>query len=190
VAATLVGHSADDTFAVYNSADRVVGQAGSTDAVYAAANYILPNNVDTLFLEGNASQGTANNDARGDTLYANSAVASTLVGGTANDILNVTGAAGTTLTGGGGSNTFVFPTYFGSDAITDFKTSGANADVIQFSGADFTSFNTAGDPHSVMASAVQNGANVVISDPTHGGDSVTLIGHVLADLVSTDFHLV
>ncbi len=190
VAATLIGHSADDTFAVYNSADRVVGQAGSADTVYAAANYILPTNVDTLFLEGNASQGRANNDAHGDALYANAAVASTLVGGTANDTLNVTGTAGATLSGGGGGNTFVFPAYFGSDAITDFKTSGGGADVIQFSSADFTSFDTAGDPHSVMANAVQSGADVVISNPTHSGDSVTLIGHVLADLVSTDFHLV
>ena len=68
--ATLTGNSHDDTFVVYNSADTVIGQAGSTDTVYAAANFTLPANVDTLFLEGTASQGAGNNDAV-DTLYGN-----------------------------------------------------------------------------------------------------------------------
>ncbi len=81
---------------VYNSADVVVGQANSTDKVYAAANFTLPTNVDTLFLEGNASHGTGNGDAV-DALVGNGSVASTLVAGSGADTLPVTGPAGTIL---------------------------------------------------------------------------------------------
>ena len=70
IAQTLTGHSHNDTFVVYNSGDVVIGQAGSTDTVYAAANFTLPTNVDTLFLEGTASHGTGNSDAA-DTLFGN-----------------------------------------------------------------------------------------------------------------------
>jgi len=99
VAATLTGNSHNDTFVVYNSADVVIGQAGSTDTVYTAANFTLPTNVDTLFLEGNASHGAGNNDAV-DTLYGNFGVASTLVAGSGADTLWASGTAGTILTGG------------------------------------------------------------------------------------------
>ena len=70
IAQTLTGRSHNDSFVVYNSADVVVGQAGSTDTVYVAANFTLPTNVDTLFLEGSASRGTGNSDAV-DALFGN-----------------------------------------------------------------------------------------------------------------------
>jgi hypothetical protein len=84
---------------------------------------------------------------------------------------------------------FVFPTHFGADTVADFKASGPAAGVIEFSRADFTSFDTPGDAHSIMANAVQSGNNVVISNPFDSHDSVTLIGHVLGDLVAADFRL-
>jgi Ca2+-binding RTX toxin-like protein len=87
---TLVGHSLHDSFVIGNAADTVVGQPGSNDVVYAIVDYVLPSNVDTLVLGGSATHGTANNDAAGDTLYANATAASTLVGGTADDALYVT----------------------------------------------------------------------------------------------------
>jgi hypothetical protein len=37
----------------------VNGQSGSTNSLYAAANFTLPTNVDTLFLEGNATRAPA-----------------------------------------------------------------------------------------------------------------------------------
>src|SRR5439155_21735423 len=94
VAVTLSGNSHNDSFVVYNSGDTVIGQAGSTDTVYAAANFTLPSNVDTLLLEGTASLGTGNNDAV-DVLYGNAGIASTLVAGSGADILVVTATAGT-----------------------------------------------------------------------------------------------
>jgi hypothetical protein len=41
-----------------------------------------------------------------------------------------------------------------------------------------------------MANAIQSGSDVVIANPTNGADSVTLVGHALGDLLSSDFHLV
>ncbi len=79
-AQTLTGNSHHDTFAVYNSGDAVIGQAGSSDTVYAAASFTLPTNVDTLFLEATASHGTGNSDAI-DALFGNAGIASTLVAG-------------------------------------------------------------------------------------------------------------
>jgi hypothetical protein len=44
--------------------DQRGGQSSSTDTVYAAANFTLPTNVDTLSLErSSATHGTGNNDA-------------------------------------------------------------------------------------------------------------------------------
>ncbi len=51
----------------------MIGQSSSNDTVYAAVSFTLPTNVDTLFLEGNASQGTGNNDAN-DTLFGDGGV--------------------------------------------------------------------------------------------------------------------
>src|SRR3984957_7457688 len=86
IAQTLTGNSRNDTFAIYNSGDVVIGQASSTDTVYAAASFTLPTNVDTLFLEGTASHGTGNSDAV-DTLYGNAGVTGTLVAGSGADLL-------------------------------------------------------------------------------------------------------
>jgi hypothetical protein len=61
-------------------------------------NFVLPTNVDTLFLEGNASQGTGNCDAA-DALYGNAGITSTLLPGSGADFLVGTRAARTTMIG-------------------------------------------------------------------------------------------
>jgi len=75
LAATLTGNSHNDTFVVYNSGDRRDRANRSTDTVYAAASFVLPVNVGTLFLEGTASQGAGNGDAV-NALYGNAGAAS------------------------------------------------------------------------------------------------------------------
>jgi hypothetical protein len=56
-----------------------VPKAGSHDTVYAAVNYTLPSDVDTLFLEA-GTQAAGNSDAAGDALYAaNAGIAQTLL---------------------------------------------------------------------------------------------------------------
>jgi hypothetical protein len=176
VAQTLTGHSHNDTFVVYNSGDVVVGQAGSTDTVYAAASFTLPTNVDTLFLEATASHGTGNNDAN-NLLFGNAGVASTLVAGSGADLLVVAGTAGTILTGGAGHDTFAFPNVMGHDEVTNF---GVAKDTLQFNATLFSNFTAA------MNHASQSGANTVFT--IDGSDSVTLDNITKSSLTASNFH--
>ena len=176
IAQTLTGHSHNDTFVVYNSGDTVVGQTGSTDTVYAAASFTLPTNVDTMFLEGNASHGTGNSDA-GNALYGNAGIASTLVAGSGADTLYVTGIAGTIMTGGAGHDTFAFPNVMGKDEVTNF---GLAKDTLQFNMTLFSNFTAA------MNAASQSGANTVFTIDTN--DTVTLDNVTKTSLTSSNFH--
>jgi len=176
VAQTLTGQSHNDTFVVYNAGDAVIGQAGSTDTVYAAVNFTLPTNVDTLFLEANASQGTGNSDAV-DALFGNAGVATTLVAGSGADILYVTGTAGTIMTGGAGADTFAFPNVMGHDEVTDF---GIAKDTLQFNASLFANFSAA------MQDASQSGANTVFT--IDANDTVTLDNVVKTSLTASNFH--
>jgi hypothetical protein len=175
-AMTLTGHSHNDIFVVYDSADTVVGQASSTDTIYAAANFTLPTNVDMLLLEGNASQGTGNSDPA-NTLYGNAGIASTLVAGSGADTLIVTGNAGTTMTGGAGSDTLAFPNVMGHDTVTNF---GTAKDTLQFNASLFANFAAA------MTDASQVGANTVFT--IDADDSVTLDSITKASLTASNFH--
>jgi len=177
IAQTLTGHSHNDTFVVYNSADTVIGQASSTDTVYAAANFTLPTNVDTLFLEGpSATHGTGNSDAN-NALYGNAGFASTLVAGSGTDALYVTGTAGTILTGGSGHDTFAFPNLMGKDEVTNF---GLAKDTLQFNATLFSNFTAA------MNAASQVGANIVFT--IDANDTVTLDNVAKASLTAGNFH--
>ena len=176
IAQTLTGHSHNDTFVVYNSGDTVVGQTGSTDTVYAAASFTLPTNVDTMFLEGNASHGTGNSDA-GNALYGNAGVASTLVAGSGADTLYVTGTAGTIMTGGAGHDTFAFPNIMGHDEVTNF---GLAKDTLQFNMTLFSNFTAA------MNAASQSGANTVFT--VDANDTVTLDNVTKTSLTAGNFH--
>jgi Ca2+-binding RTX toxin-like protein len=177
IAQTLTGNSHNDTFAVYNAGDIVVGQAGSTDTIYAAVSFTLPTNVDTLFLEGpGATHGTGNGDAV-NALYGNGGVASTLVAGSGADTLYVTGIAGTIMTGGAGHDTFAFPNVMGHDEITNF---GIAKDTLQFNSTLFANFTAA------MNAASQVGANTVFT--IDANDTVTLDNVTKTSLTAGNFH--
>ncbi len=176
IAQTLTGNSHNDTFVVYNSGDALIGQAGSTDTVYAAVNFTLPTNVDALFLEGNASHGTGNSDAK-NSLYGNGSIASTLVAGGGADTLYVTGTAGTILTGGTGHDTFAFPNAMGHDEVTNF---GTAKDTLQFNATLFSNFTAA------MNAASQSGANTVFT--IDANDTVTLDNVTKTSLTAGNFH--
>jgi autotransporter passenger strand-loop-strand repeat protein len=176
IAQTLTGNSHYDTFVVYNAGDTVIGQASSTDTVYAAASFTLPTNVDTLFLEGSASHGTGNSDA-GNALYGNAGIASTLVAGSGADTLYVNGNAGTILTGGAGHDTFAFPNVMGHDEVTNF---GVAKDTLQFNATLFSNFAAA------MNAASQVGANTVFT--IDANDTVTLDNVTKSSLTAGNFH--
>jgi Ca2+-binding RTX toxin-like protein len=132
--------------------------------------------VDTLFLEGNASHGTANSDAI-DALFGNAGVASTLVAGSGADTLYVTGTAGTIMTGGAGADTFAFPNAMGHDEVTNF---GIAKDTLQFNATLFSNFTAA------MNAASQVGANTVFA--IDGNDTVTLDNVTKTSLTAGNFH--
>src|SRR4029079_205334 len=71
-----------------------------------------------------------------------------------NDII-ASGSANETLFGGGGSDTFVFPSNFGKDVVADFQ---ATSDVLQF---DHNSFASVAD---VLSHSAQVGTDVVITE--------------------------
>jgi Ca2+-binding RTX toxin-like protein len=108
---------------------------------------------------GAAIYGTASND----TLYSTPA----------NDIL----------TGGSGADTFVFSkAAFGKDTITDFASTGAGHDVLQFDHSIFATNATA------LAHATQVGSNVVVA--YDAADTITLVGVSLHQLSANDFHII
>jgi Ca2+-binding RTX toxin-like protein len=144
----------------------------------AAANFTLPTNVDTVFLEGNASQGTGNSDTA-DALYGNAGIASTPVAGSGADTLIVTGNADTTLIGGTGHDTFAFPNVMGHDAVINF---GITKDVPQFNASLFANFAAA------IADATQSGANTVFT--IDANDTVTLDNVTKTSLTAGNFHFV
>lgn len=100
---TLTGGAGNDIYRVDSQNDKIVETDNvGVDTVYSTAvEYTLLQNVENLYLLGEAESGTGN--AGNNTIVGNSAV--------------------NTLTGGGGADSFVFNTPFNGnvDKITDFK---------------------------------------------------------------------
>jgi Ca2+-binding RTX toxin-like protein len=95
----------------------------------------------------------------------------------------IEGGAGTdVLTGGSGHDVFVFAAGFGRDTVTDFRTTGASSDVLEFSTDVFADFCTA------IAAADQVGADTVFT--LDGGQALTLSNVQLTSLQSDDFRFV
>src|SRR5919199_242494 len=142
---TLQGGKGDDTYVVDNALDKIVEQAGEGwDSVISyASNYTLADNVENLFLAGNATVGTGNS---GDNfLVANQSLASTLngqegndylFGGAGNDILNgdagndyLDGGAGNNfLAGGAGNDTYVVSSY--GDKVVEVAGEGVDSVIL------------------------------------------------------------
>ncbi len=93
-----------------------------------------------------------------------------MVGGLGND----------SLTGGAGSDTFVFAgSDFGRDMISDMKVGAGSEDVVEFRGGLFENFA------AVRAAAAQSGNHVVIT--VDAINSITFQNVVLANLHADDF---
>ena len=106
VASTLIGGAGDDVYVVFHSADAIQEDAhGGNDVVYANADYSLAAHVETLYLVGGATHGTASDD--GSTLVANCDLACVLTGGAGDDLFVGSRGAASTLTGNGGNDTYV-----------------------------------------------------------------------------------
>jgi VCBS repeat-containing protein len=101
-------------------------------------------------------------------------------GGNGKDVL--VGGPGDMLTGGRGSDTFVFTNDSGANTITDF---GKGRDTIQLDQSHFSDFST------VIANAASDGQEgTLISDPSNSGNMIDLLGVDVASLHATQFSFV
>ncbi|MEK9278924.1 MULTISPECIES: Ig-like domain-containing protein [unclassified Bradyrhizobium] len=101
-------------------------------------------------------------------------------GGNGRDVL--VGGAGDLLTGGRGNDTFVFKNDFGANTITDF---GKGHDTIQLDQSHFSNFAV------VIANAASDGhEGTLITDPSHSGNTIDLLGVKVADLHANEFFFV
>jgi Ca2+-binding RTX toxin-like protein len=120
----LIGGKGGDTYVIDNSFDQIVEYANEgIDAVYANVSYQLGENLETLFLSGDAIQG-----------YGNSGVNS-IVGTAGNNGIDGRGGADV-LTGNGGIDTFIFNAgEMNGDTVMDFDGLGTGAgDQLMFVG--------------------------------------------------------
>lgn len=114
----------------------------------------------------------------GDDIVLGGAGNDTLDGGSGDD--RIDGRAGDDiLTGGSGHDVFVFAAGFGKDMITDFRTSGASSDVLEFSIDIFAGFDEA------MGAATQIGADTVFM--IDADTTLTLKGIQIGSLAQDDF---
>lgn len=131
VASTLIGGTGNDSYVVSNVSDIVQEDAtGGQDVIYAHADYVLPSNVETLYLVDAATHATANDD--GATLIANPTLSSVLDGGSGNDLLIGSHAAASVMNGGAGDDTYIV---FNSQDVISENSLGGNDTV--YSSVDY-----------------------------------------------------
>lgn len=175
----LEGGSGNDTLNGGSGNDHQSGGEGHDTLLGGAGHDILEGDKGRDTLRGGGGNdrltgGDANDTLRGDAGRDNlrgGKGTDTMYGGSGNDILR--GHTGTdTATGGGGADTFIFA--LGDDAliVTDFT---AGQDTLKLTGFDA----------AMLASAMQDGDNVVLSQ---GDDTVTLLDVTLG-AVEDDFLL-
>ncbi|MDA9530548.1 ExeM/NucH family extracellular endonuclease [Bradyrhizobium sp. CCBAU 25338] len=122
-------------------------------------------------IDGGSENDMLNGGAGNDTIKGGSG-ADILAGDAGNDILS----------GGSGADVFMFAAGFGKDTVTDFATTGASADVLQFSSSLFSNFA------EVMSHTTQVGNNVVLT--LDADNTVTLANLQMASLAADDFRFV
>ncbi len=171
---TIIGGAGDDVLITDKGSVKLTEESsGGDDTVKSTVSYALSENVENLFLLGNADingTGTAAADKlhgnTGDNTIKGLAGTDDLWGGKGND----------QLTGGADADIFHFATGYADDKITDFLQGTDKIDVTQWSViADF------GD---VTSHAHNQGSDVIIEV---GTDSLLIKGLHKADLTMADF---
>lgn len=149
----LVGGIGNDTYIVDNAADLIMESVGGgIDTVQSSINHVLAANVEQLILTGSAAINGAGNS-----------LANTITGNLAANIL----------TGGAGTDAFIFNTALRStnvDRITDFV---ASDDVIYLENALFTALSRTGELldtafHASTTGAAQSTADRILYDTSTG----------------------
>lgn len=147
---SMVGGAGDDFYFVDNVGDKAVELANEGyDIVYSTVDFTLGSDVDELWLQGAAVNGTGNaldnglagseganslSGLAGDDVVLGYGGNDTLNGGVGNDYL--TGGEGNDqVNGGTGNDTYNFTLGDGQDVIVDTDATAGNADVLTLSGA-------------------------------------------------------
>jgi hypothetical protein len=162
---TLIGNGGNDIFHIGTNTDAkiVVGAGGITAVDTWAGGYTLAAGVNNLILNGAYSHTATGN-----------ALANVIHGSAGNDIID--GAGGNDLLyGGGGSDAFFVKKGYGQVAVADLATD----DHVTIGGTALGSFAQA------KAAMTQVGGDVVVN--LGGGDTLTLKGHTIGDLVAGEF---
>ncbi len=169
--ARLSGGKGDDVYYVTSQSTSVIETAGSgIDTVKAYVNYSLPTNVENITAAGKDITVSGNSL---DNLVVVTGTRDVAYGGTGNDVLVNSGAAG---------QRFAFAAGDGRDVIVGFSTgSGAGTahDFVQLKGYSLTDFA------SIQSHLTQVGADVLLSTSTT--DSILFTNHKLADFSADDF---
>jgi subtilisin-like proprotein convertase family protein len=165
-ASVLTGKAGSDAYVIFDSHDVIVEAAGGgDDTVYARADYVLPENVEALYLLGSASHATAHD--HGATLVANPFADSTLTGGAGSDLLVGTHTSASTMLGGSGNDALVA---FNSG---DVLAGGSGDDLFVFHcggglGSEISDFETAADHLALIGyGSAADGASFTQLDDTH-----------------------
>lgn len=156
------------------------GTQGSDELVGGDGNDVLNGFAGADHLVGGAGDDILRGGS-GDDILDGGAGNDTLDGGSGNDILEG-GAGDDILKGGSGNDVFVFKAGFGRDTITDFRTSGSSADVLEFAKDLFDDFAAA------MATAEQIGRDTVFN--LDDNTSLTLKNLEVGTLTEDDFRFV
>ncbi|HEV7256531.1 MAG TPA: Ig-like domain-containing protein [Bosea sp. (in: a-proteobacteria)] len=177
---TLKGGAGDDSLWGGAGNDTLDGGSGH-DAVYGGTgNDVIKAGSGDDRVE--AGEGDDSVDAgSGDDIVLGGAGHDVIDGGSGDDRIEG-GAGDDSLTGGSGHDVFVFAQGFGKDTITDFRTTGASSDVLEFSIGLFADFDAA------MEAADQLGADTVFT--IDADTTLTLKGVQLASLSQDDFRFV
>jgi Ca2+-binding RTX toxin-like protein len=143
---SLIGGAGNDIYEVRSAGDQVTESVGAgTDQVYSYVDsYVLPTNVEILWLEGPDHTGIGN------------AQANTIYGSTGDDVI-LGGGGGDTLVGGGGND--IYEVRSASDQVVELANAGAdqvysyidgyqlaaNVEVLWLQGSDHTGIGNASD---------------------------------------------
>lgn len=144
---TMSGGTGDDTFVVDNAGDIVMENASEgNDTVLSSITYTLGANVENLALTGTANiSGTGN------------ALDNIIIGNSGNNALS----------GGAGSDTYLFGTGAGNDTINDYDTSGG-ADVLQFQNLVMASIAFTKNGNDLVCTIAQTGETARVTNWTLG----------------------
>jgi len=182
------GGDGNDTYFLEQAGDSAAENANEgVDTVYAAFDYTLLANFETLFIYGAATAGTGNGAANtligsyrpGVSLaFDGAGGADRIISSTGDDVI-AGGAGDDTLTGGGGNDVFLYNAAgLGVDTITDFAAGPGLGDRVNVQGV-FANLA------AILAAATGAGGTTTIT--ASPGNQIVLAGVATALLNADDF---